>query len=123
MRSFLCFFESSCRWPNLSSAPHLQDNFIQRSPRWAKHYIRHSCVKSSLLAASFETSTRGVEIHGTPHVIPAIVSPRRTSPTIGGLRESIERIAQSFGDTEERVEALKRDAGDWGSPRGNVAVR
>lgn len=83
VRSFLCFFESSCRWPNLSSAPHLQDNFIQRSPRWAKHYIGHSCVKCSLMAASFETSTRGVEIHGTPHVIPAIVSPRRTSPTIG----------------------------------------
>ena len=32
-------------------------------------------------------------------------------------------VAQSFGDTEERAEALKRNRQGLGSPRVNVAVR
>jgi hypothetical protein len=62
--------------PNVSSSAHLQDNFIERPSRWAKHHVAQARIVCPLMAGTLQTSTRGVEIHGTPRVrAPSAVSP------------------------------------------------
>jgi len=76
------------------------------------------------MAGTFETLTRGVEIHGTPRVRAAIVSTAGHRPALEVWENRLQgMISQSFGDTEVRAEALKRDPRGLGSSRVNVAVR
>src|SRR5574339_1066660 len=60
--------------PQLSTGAHLQSDRVERPSRWAEHYVTHAGIEHSLVAGTFQTSTRRFEIDGTSCV--------RTSPAI-----------------------------------------
>jgi hypothetical protein len=60
--------------PKLSTSAHLEKNYFQRPPRWAKHHVAHASIELSLMAGAFKTSARPIEVHRTSGV--------RTSPAV-----------------------------------------
>src|ERR1041384_1849268 len=51
--------------PKLSSSTHLQNNFVERPPRWAKHYVSHSCIKRPSMTGTSQTPAGWIKINRT----------------------------------------------------------
>src|SRR5688572_5277323 len=49
--------------PDLTSRTHLQNDRVERPPRWTKHHVTHARIECSLMAGAFQTATRRVIIH------------------------------------------------------------